>query len=116
MEPPTSRKKHIMTSSIRRPQPGDRVRKLADIHGRTIARFAVTRVAFNMKGDYRDILALWSMDMKWMARCASTRRRLSTMTAVTCLDLWSATRQPHRLVSWPGGRDALRRGRLARSP
>ena len=47
-----------MTSSIRRPQPGDRVRKLADIHGTTIAWFTVTRVAFKPEGDYRDVLAL----------------------------------------------------------
>lgn len=47
-----------MTSSIRRPQAGDRVRKLADIHGTTIAWFTVTRVAFNPEGDYRDIVAL----------------------------------------------------------
>ena len=47
-----------MTSTNRRPQPGDRVRKLADIHGPTIAWFTVTRVAFNPGGDYRDIVAL----------------------------------------------------------
>ena len=47
-----------MTSTNRRPQPGDRVRKLADIHGPTIAWFTVTRVAFNPEGDYRDIVAL----------------------------------------------------------
>ena len=47
-----------MTSSIRRPQPGDRVRKLADIHGTTIAWFTVTRVAFKTEGDYRDVLAV----------------------------------------------------------
>jgi hypothetical protein len=47
-----------MTSSIRRPQAGDRVRKLADIHGTTIAWFTVTRVACNPEGDFRDVLAL----------------------------------------------------------
>lgn len=47
-----------MTHTNRRPQPGDRVRKLADIHGTTIAWFTVTRVAFKSEGDYRDILAL----------------------------------------------------------
>ena len=47
-----------MTSRIRRPQPGDRVRKLADIQGTTLAWFTITRVAFNPKGDYRTILAL----------------------------------------------------------
>lgn len=47
-----------MTSSIRRPQAGDHVRKLADIHGTTIAWFTVTRVAINPEGDYRDIVAL----------------------------------------------------------
>ena len=47
-----------MTSSIRRPQAGDRVRKLADIHGTTIAWFTVTRVAFKPDGDYRDVVAL----------------------------------------------------------
>lgn len=39
-----------MNTNIRRPQPGDRVRKLADIHGTTIAWFTVTRVAFNPEG------------------------------------------------------------------
>ena len=47
-----------MTSNIRRPQPGDRVRKLADIHGATIVWFTVSRVAFKPEGDYRDVLAL----------------------------------------------------------
>jgi hypothetical protein len=47
-----------VTSSIRRPRAGDRVRKLADIHGTTIAWFTVTRVAFNPEGDYRYVLAL----------------------------------------------------------
>ena len=47
-----------MNTNIRRPQPGDRVRKLADIHGTTIAWFTVTRVAFKPEGDYRDVLAL----------------------------------------------------------
>ena len=47
-----------MTSTNRRPQPGDRVRKLADIHGATIAWFTVTRVAFNPEGYYRDVVAL----------------------------------------------------------
>ena len=47
-----------MTSSIRRPQPGDRVRKLADIHGTTIAWFTITRVAFTSEGDHRDVVAL----------------------------------------------------------
>lgn len=47
-----------MTTSIRRPQPGDRVRKLADIHGTTIAWFTVTRVAFRPVGDYPDVVAL----------------------------------------------------------
>ena len=47
-----------MTKSIRRPQPGDRVRKLADIHGTTIAWFTVSRVAFKSEGDYRHVLAL----------------------------------------------------------
>lgn len=47
-----------MTGSIRRPEVGDRVRKLADIHGTTIAWFIVTRVAFNPDGDCRNILAL----------------------------------------------------------
>ena len=47
-----------MTSTNRRPQPDDRVRKLADIHGTPIAWFTVTRVAFNPEGDYRDIVAL----------------------------------------------------------
>jgi len=48
----------MTSSSIRRPQPGDRVRKLADIHGTTIAWFTVTRVAFKPEGDYRHVLAL----------------------------------------------------------
>ena len=47
-----------MTSSIRRPQPGNRIRRLADIHGETIAWFTVTRVAFYSEGDYRDVLAV----------------------------------------------------------
>lgn len=47
-----------MTSSLRRPRAGDRVRKLADIHGTMIAWFTVTRVAFNPEGDCRDIVAL----------------------------------------------------------
>ena len=38
--------------------PGDRVRKLADIHGTAIAWFTVTRVAFKSEDDYRDVLAL----------------------------------------------------------
>jgi len=42
----------------RRPQPSDRVRKLADIHSTTIVWFTVTRVAFNSNGDYRNGLAL----------------------------------------------------------
>ena len=41
-----------MTTSIRRPEPGDRVRKIANIHGTTIAWFTVTRVAFKAEGDY----------------------------------------------------------------
>jgi hypothetical protein len=51
-------RKDIMTSNIRRPQPGDRVRRLAGIHGTTIARFTVSRVAFKPEGDYRHILGL----------------------------------------------------------
>jgi hypothetical protein len=47
-----------MTSSIRRPQPGDRVRKLADIHGTIIAWFTVSCVASEPEGDYRHVLAL----------------------------------------------------------
>ena len=47
-----------MTGSIRRPQPGNRIRRLADIHGETIAWFTVTWVAFYSEGDYRDVLAL----------------------------------------------------------
>jgi len=47
-----------VTSNIRRPQPGDRVRKLADIHAATVVWFTVTRVAFKAEGDYRDVLAL----------------------------------------------------------
>lgn len=47
-----------MTKSIRRPQPGDRVRKLAHIHGTTIAWFTVSRVAFKSEGEYRYVLAL----------------------------------------------------------
>jgi hypothetical protein len=45
-------------TSIRLPQPGDRVRKLADTHGTTIVWFTITRVAFQSQGDYRDVLAL----------------------------------------------------------
>ena len=47
-----------MTTSIRRPEPGDRVRKIANIHGTTIAWFTVTRVAFKAEGDYRNVVAL----------------------------------------------------------
>ena len=47
-----------MTSGIRRPQPGDRVRKIADIHSATIAWFTVVRVALKPDGDYRDVVAL----------------------------------------------------------
>lgn len=47
-----------MTIISRRPQPGDRVRRLADIHGTALAWFTVVRVAFNPTSDYRHILAL----------------------------------------------------------
>ena len=46
------------SSSSSRPQPGDRVRKLADIHGTTSVWFTVTRVAFKPEGNYRNVLAL----------------------------------------------------------
>lgn len=52
-----------MTSSIRRPQHGDRVRKLADIHGTTIAWFTVSRVAFKPEATIGTFLG-WSTATK----------------------------------------------------